>query len=71
MIALALLFCAAPADQIAGKPYERLATREATELRMRELLQPAALRFGEGWVLAPFPYAGFGQNDLGRQNDIA
>jgi type 1 glutamine amidotransferase len=70
VIALALVLFASPADQIAGKPYERLATREATELRMRELLQPAPARVGEGWVLAPFPYAGFDKNELARPEAV-
>ena len=71
MIAIALLILgAAPAEEIAGKPYERLATREATEVRMRELLQPAPLRFGEAFVLAPFPYAGFDKRELARPEEV-
>ena len=70
MIALALLLLASHADQIGGKPYERLATREATERRMRELLQPAVASFGEGWVLAPFPYAGFEKGELARPEAV-
>ena len=71
MIALVLsLLATSPADQIAGKPYERLATREATQQRMLELLQPAPARVGEGFVLAPFPYAGFGKNDLARPEAV-
>ena len=70
MIALALLLFAAPTDQIAGKTYERLKTRGETELRMRELLQPATARIGEGYVLAPFPYAGFDQHDLARPEAV-
>ncbi|MBK7645561.1 MAG: ThuA domain-containing protein [Planctomycetes bacterium] len=70
MIALALLLLGSPTDQISGKPYERLATREATELHMRELLQPARAKVGAGFVLAPFPYAGFGKNELARPEAV-
>ncbi len=74
MIALALVLLAASApsnaDQIAGKPYQRQATRELTEQRMRELLAPPEVRFGEGWMLAPFPYAGFEKGELARAEAV-
>ncbi len=40
-------------------PYEKLATREATEKHMLDLLTPEAGNWGDVWTIAPFDFAGY------------
>ncbi len=60
----AALPAAARQELVQGKPYEKLATREATLARMRKLLQPEEAVWGVWYLLSPFPYAGHEKNDL-------
>ena len=55
MIASLLLAALQTAD-VAGHPYEPLATREATLERMLDRLVPEDAQWGEWWVIAPFPF---------------
>ena len=64
-LALLLLTLAFAQDEsIDGQPYEKLATRKATLAHMRDLLMPTAVKWGDWFLLSPFPYAGHGQDDL-------
>ncbi len=67
---IALLFTLAAlqgpaADRtIAGVPYERLETREATRDTMLAKLMRTDMSWGDWYLLSPFPYAGHDQDDL-------
>ena len=62
-----LAVLATPADEtVGGKPYTKRATRDRTRDAMMELLRPTRADFGDWYVLAPFPYAGHGRDDLAR-----
>jgi type 1 glutamine amidotransferase len=62
-VLLALATCPSQ-DAVGGKPYVKLATREATREAMLERLSPTSARFGEWHLSTPFPYAGHGKGDL-------
>ena len=49
---------------IAGVEYQKLESRAATEARMMSLLFPDSTAWGDWHMLAPFPYAGHGNDDL-------
>lgn len=50
--------------KIGGVVYEKQGTREATELRMINLLNPDTGVWGSWYILAPFPAKGSGKKDL-------
>jgi type 1 glutamine amidotransferase len=60
-ILLALL---AQADTVAGQPYVKLETREATRQHMIARLDPGQGEWGSWWLCSCFPYAGHGRGDL-------
>ncbi len=69
MIAGVLLALGAPParaqqELVEGQPYVKLETRQATLTRMRKLLRPEEVAWGEWYLLTPFPYAGHDLSDL-------
>lgn len=50
--------------RIGGVVYEKLGTREETERRMIDLLNPTYAQWGAFHQLGPFPYKGHGTKDL-------
>ena len=61
-ILAALVAHTAQAQQIGGYEYQALDTREATRAAMLDQIYPAALDWGEWHMLAPFPFAGHGND---------
>jgi len=53
-------------DAVGAVPYQKLATRAATEAAMFDALRPGRAAFGDFWLLSPFDYAGHGKDDLAR-----
>jgi hypothetical protein len=64
MLALPALAQSTRPVLIGGVEYVRLDTRERTQARMLGLLFPDRAEWGDWHMLAPFPYAGHGRNDL-------
>ncbi|MCC6661604.1 MAG: hypothetical protein IT437_12045 [Phycisphaerales bacterium] len=67
IIVVAALASHAAAQQavvIGGVEYRKMDSRAATEARMMSLLFPDSVTWGDWHMLAPFPYAGHGKDDL-------
>ena len=64
MIALLLAALALQGETVAGVPYEKLETREATFEAMRAKIVDEPHTFGDFHLLTPFPYSGHGTGGL-------